>query len=184
MTKIKDLQVFNKERRLLLNVSMDVPKKGCICLLGGSASGKSLMVKYLADDLDKGLDTKCTVYPKPRRFLYIAQQENPKFKHFREKPPKPSPSSVRGLIDQATKAEMILLDEPDRNQLVEPLLPEIAKLKAERLIIIATHHIGWVDELADWIFLLKEGEIYGRYSHEEFFNSKDEFIQNVIIYGI
>ncbi|MEK7431947.1 MAG: ATP-binding cassette domain-containing protein [Cyanobacteriota bacterium] len=80
---------------------------------------------------------------------------------------------------------LLILDEPEvntdiyMNYMSEKLLEE----KNNRTIICITHNISFAKEIADNIILLRYGRVIHKSNVENFWNSKNEFVQSVIKMG-
>lgn len=77
----------------------------------------------------------------------------------------------------ASNPQVVVLDEPTANLDVEAsaqIASVIEKLKAlGKTIIIAEHRLGWLQSLADRVFLFQDGCLIDQFTATDFFNKSD-----------
>lgn len=91
----------------------------------------------------------------------------------------------------AVKKRLLLFDEP--TSALDPLMTAevldlIAELKEESCLVIASHHMGFVNKVADHVIYLSDGRIIESQPTKSFFSSPSqpetkEFLQTVLKYG-
>lgn len=110
-------------------------------------------------------------------------------KHMEKKPSQLSGGqSQRGAIVRAisVKRDLLLFDEP--TSALDPymtgeVLDLISALK-DCTLVIASHHIAFLEKISDWVLFLKEGRMVESTSKEEFFDRPQtsearEFLRHV-----
>lgn len=84
-------------------------------------------------------------------------------------------AAIAGII--AMKPEIMILDEPTAGldpQGVDQILKILNKLNDEGMtIVISSHDVEMINEFADHIFILKEGEVIGDGTPDEIFSNHD-----------
>ena len=89
---------------------------------------------------------------------------------------------VRALM---MEPKLLLFDEPTSSldpQMTFEVLELIKKIAKDGMnMIIVSHELNFVKEIASRIIFIKNGEIYFDGKNEEFFDSKDETIQEFLI---
>jgi len=89
-------------------------------------------------------------------------------------------------MQKASTSEWLFFDEPEVNtgDYMTNIAAVINSYRKGRIIIVNTHNIEFARLLADRILLLVYGEPKFVGPSEEFFNSEDPMIQNVLKFGI
>uniref|UniRef100_UPI00404ACF47 AAA family ATPase n=1 Tax=Fulvivirga sp. TaxID=1931237 RepID=UPI00404ACF47 len=90
------------------------------------------------------------------------------------------------LTEQFQKSGILIFDEPESGldfEIIELLASKINQLKKDRIIVISTHHVAFMELVADQIIFLKYGEVISKTSKDDFFSSEDDRITYLIKMG-
>lgn len=90
------------------------------------------------------------------------------------------------LTPHFKQSGIILLDEPEAgldDVYIDLLAEKIIQLKTEKIIVVSTHHVSFMEHIADEILFLKYGKVISITKKDLFFTSEDQEVQYLIKMG-
>lgn len=162
LVTIEQLEILDRDSRVLSSGSLKISKGTTLAIFGPGGSGKSLLLKFLYGIRPEGLSYQFDqFFTTPGLTYYLDRNKD-----------KTSPTEI-----PSAPYDLYLIDEPENGYSVEKFETFKQKISSEHsTLVFVTHHLGFLEEFADDIMVLKYGESKGVYTKHDFFNNEDPYI--------
>ncbi len=162
LVAIRGLEIRDEHQKLLSSGDLEIAGGSTLAIFGPGGSGKSLLLKYIY-----GLQLENLSYK------VMETKSRPDLTYFLDRN---GGRSEPAEIPQSTY-DLYLIDEPENGYSIDQFHHFRDKVAREQsALIFVTHHLGFLEEFAEEIMVLKYGESKGKYSKHAFFNNQDPYI--------
>lgn len=168
MSSIINLTDFSvkAEERIVSSASLEIYSQERLAIFGPGGSGKSLLLKFINGVHEPNLNYSYKSFEKEDGITFFLDLNN---KAAREVAKTPKPGF-----------DFYLIDEPENGYELDEFIGFSKKAKEnDGTLLFVTHHLDFLEEVADRILVLKYGEQVGIYSKESFFDNEDPYIKYI-----
>ena len=162
LVDIQDLYIRDQSGKLLSSANLQIASGRTLAIFGPGGSGKSLLLNFIFGVRDQYLSYEFNGYHQKKGLTQCLSKVRKK-------------SCEDSLANSSY--DLYLIDEPEMN-----CAPDSFKSTKDQItqkggtLVFVTHHLGFLEDYADDVFVIKYGEQLGVYTKESFFQNEDPYI--------